>query len=230
MPQNAPEGLPPLLSDITRPVGSYHRWPCHRCGHTGRRSSVVCPHCEALPWTVDRDATARPEDTRAAAGDIAGWILKGGTELEIRSRGLLGNEHRFSTRTGFLGVLRRRFTSGADWLGADGHEWRIDRIGPLGKALFILHDGAIPIAAGQSRGFWRGAYQVWQGSRTFTLMPTGMTRRNYLLAVEDGPEVLRLRGGIIQPLRGIEILTELPVASLVIAAFLACRMRQGESE
>jgi len=160
-------------------------------------------------------------------------VLRPGVDLEVRGRGPLFVRHRLSTPTGFLGLLTRHLFSGADWLGGDGHEWRIDRIGILGMA-WILREGEKAIAAAEVRGIWqeltRGGFQMWQGKRTFVLTRTGLTRRSFLLAVEDGPEVLKIRGGLFDPLRQIEVLSEVPLATVVLAALLASRLRQGERE
>jgi hypothetical protein len=216
-------------------TGRWRRWPCPRCGHSGHRFSVVCPGCEGLPWTPPR-GEEKPSDGVASfstAEDgsplIAFQVLRPGVELEVRADGFFRKRYRFSTPAGFLGVLSRRFSAGADWLGADGREWRLDRMGVLGHA-YLLRDGHDPIAAGEARGMWHGSYRIWQGDRVFALTSTGLSGRTFLLAVEDGPEVLQIQGGFVEPLRKIEVLSEVPVATVVLAAYFACRKRQGEGE
>jgi hypothetical protein len=201
----------------------WKRWPCPHCGHEGRKFAVACPECESLPW---------PAEARTDLGQ-AGRILSPGVDLEIRGRKPLYLRHRLSTPTGFLGLLTRRLFAGADWLGADGHDWRIDRIGLLGMA-WILHQGPEAVAAAEVRGIWKEAshsgFQLWQENRIFVLSRTGLARRNFLLAVEDGPEVLTIHGGILNPLREVQVLSEVPLATVVLACFLACGLRQGERE
>jgi hypothetical protein len=205
----------------TRASLRWHRWPCPRCGHRGRQIRIVCPDCEALPWTVD------PSAPNAPSADVAAQVLRAGTELTIRREGLLPRRHRFSTPTGFLGVLTYRAFGGADWLGVDGREWRLGRVGLVNRTYLIL-DGPRAIAAAQGRGIFLVRYELWQGNRVYSLVRTGMTHRSFCLHVEDGPEVLRIRSGFVNPLRRVEVLSEVPIATVVLASYLVRRMRHGE--
>ena len=225
----------------------WKRWPCPRCGHRGRTIAIVCPECEALPWSVGPSgqpasgpsatgpsasgpSASEPPTTRGPAPGIAGQILRPGVELEVRREGFLPRRHRFSTPAGFLGVLTYRTFGGADWLGADGIEWRLGRVGLL-RRTYVLLAGATPIAAAEARGvLWQARYQIWQENRTYVLTHIGLTRHNFLLAVEDGPEVLRIQGGWINPLRRFEVLSEVPLATVVLAGYLGRRIRHGEGE
>jgi hypothetical protein len=160
-------------------------------------------------------------------------MVRPGTEIEVRSRGLVRTEFRFVTPIGFLGLLSRRFSGRGEWLGADGSEWTLDRIGFLGNA-YLLHDGSEAIVAAESppllREFFRGNFRVLFGDLTMRFFRTGLYRHSFLLAVEDGAEVLRIHGGWIDPLRRVEIIEEAPMALIVLAAYLACGLRQGEGE
>lgn len=211
-----------LLGD--RPATHWRRWPCPRCGHRGHAISIVCPECEALPWW--RQSGAAEEES----GRIAAQMLRPGVELEARRGGFLPRRHRFSTPMGFLGVLTYRVFGGADWMGADGHEWRMGRVSLLNRT-YVMLEGSKPLAAAQAKGlFWLGRYQLWHDNREYLLVRTGITGRNFLLAVEDGPEVLRIRGGLVNPLRRFEVLSEVSLATVILASYLARRMRHGEGE
>ncbi len=210
--------LPPVETAPT----AWKRWPCPKCGHKGR-FAVVCPSCESLPWV----GVAAGLDVPGAG--MPGRKLRAGTVVEAHKAGVFHTHHRLTVPEGFLGVLTRRLSGGAAWLGVNGREWRIDRAGLLGQA-WILRDGAIPVAAAESHGLWRPTHQVWQGERVFRLMGTGLTQRSFLLAVEDGPEVLRIHGGLFDPLHRIEVLSEATLATVVLTGFLVCGRRHGEGE
>jgi hypothetical protein len=214
--------LPPgLHHDVM--AARFRRWPCPSCGYESRRFLVTCPECGALPWPVGTEDEARP----------TGPLARAGTDIEVRSRGVLRNEFRFSTPTGFLGILSRRFTGRGEWLGADGSEWVLERFGLLGNA-YLLHDNTQAIAAAESpsllREFFRGNFRVLFADSTLRFFRTGLYRHSFLLAVEDGIEVLRIHGSWIDPLRRVEVLSEAPMALVVLAAYLACGLRQGEGE
>lgn len=215
----------PLPPGLHREVmtARFRRWPCRSCGYDSRRFALACPECNALPWHTGTEAVPRP----------AGPLLRPGTEIEVRSRGLVRTEFRFLTPAGFLGILSRRFSGRGEWLGADGSEWTLDRIGFLGNA-YLLHDGMEAIAAAEAppllREFFRGNFRILFGDGTLRFFRTGLYRHSFLLAVEDGAEVLRIHGGWIDPLRRVEILNEAPMALVVLAAYLACGLRQGEGE
>ncbi len=221
--------LPEHLA-LAEPERRWRRWPCPRCGHRGR-FAVVCPSCEALPWTAVPGPEAPPAASREGfqAPDIAARMLRPGTDLDVRGGGLFKTRHRFSTPEGFLGLLARRFSGGATWLGIDGREWRIQRPAVFGRS-WILRDATSPIAAAESRGFWHSGYQIWQQDRNYRLLGEGLSHRSFLLAIEDGPEVLHIHGGVLNPLRRIEVLAEVPIATAVLAGFLVCGLRQGEGE
>jgi hypothetical protein len=215
----------PLPPELQREVmaARFRRWPCRSCGFDSRRFALACPECGALPWHTGTEAVPRP----------AGPLLRPGTEIDVRSRGLVRTEFRFVTPAGFLGVLSRRFSGRGEWLGADGSEWNVDRIGLLGNA-YLLHDGVEAIAAAEAppllREFFRGNFRILFGDGTLRFFRTGLYRHSFLLAVEDGAEVLRIHGGWIDPLRRVEVLNEAPMALVVLAAYLACGLRQGEGE
>ncbi len=202
----------------------FRRWPCRSCGYDSRRFALECPECGALPWPAGSEPTPPPSP---------GPLIRAGTEIEVRSRGLVRTEFRFVTPAGFLGVLSRRFNGGGSWLGADGSEWAVDRIGLLGNA-YLLHDGSEAIAAAESspllREFFRGNFRVLIGDGTLRFFRTGLARHSFLLAVEDGVEVLRVHGGWIDPLRRIRMIRDTATALVVLAAYLACSLRQGEGE
>jgi hypothetical protein len=201
----------------------YKRWPCPNCAYDSRRFALTCPECGALPWPTGTGAEP------AAAGPI----LRAGTEIEVRSRGLVRTEFRFLTSAGFLGLLTRRFSGRGEWLGADGSEWAVERIGLLGNA-YLLHDGDHAIAAAEApqilREFFRGNFRVLFGDSTLRFFRTGLYRHSFLLAVEDGAEVMRIHGGWIDPLQRVEVLEEIPMAMVALTAYLACGLRQGEGE
>ena len=223
---------PPAGLSVGRQEFHWKRWPCARCGYRGRRISIICPGCEALPWTPGSSPAGgmlQPAGDGGTPG-IAGQILRPGVELEVRREGILPRRHRFSTPAGYLGVLTYRAFGGADWLGADGIEWSMGRVGLL-RRTYVLLAGSAAAAGAEAAGlFWLARYQIWQGNRTFVLTHTGVARHSFLLAVEDGPEVLRIRGGWINPLRTIEVLSEVPLATVVLAGYLARRIRHGEGE
>lgn len=196
------------------------RWPCHRCGHDDRRFTLVCPECEALPWREAPPITS-----------LAGRLLERGVTIEIKSEGWLRLKHRFSTLKGFLGSLTRRFFGGADWLGIDGREWRIARAAPLTRTRFLWDEGT-PVAAAQIDR-WRGAARLYQGDDRYVLRREGVLRSDYLLALDSGSEptpVARLHGGLLDPVRSIEVLQKTPVAILVLASYFASRLRSVETE
>lgn len=215
--------LPPRLQRDVMAV-RFRRWPCRDCGYDSRRFALACPDCGALPW---------PTGTEPGEPRPVGPVLRPGTEIEVRSRGILRTEFRFLTPAGFLGILSRRFSGRGEWLGADGSEWTVDRIGFLGNT-YLLHDNADAIAAAEAppllREFFQGNFRILFGEGTMRFFRTGLYRHSFLLAVEDGVEVLRIHGGWIDPLRRVEIVQETPMALVVLAAYLACGLRQGEGE
>lgn len=203
----------------------WKRWPCPACGFSALRFSVVCPRCEALPWSGSGEGEN--------LSTLARQTFRPGVQLETRGRRPLYRHHRMSTPTGFLGILSRRLFGGGEWLGVDGHEWRIDRIGPWGLA-WVLQEGGHALAAAETKGPWRellrGGWQIWEGDRSFSLVRAGLARHQFLLVVQDGPEVLRIQGGVVDPLRRIDVLADVNLATIVLAGFLACGLRQGENE
>jgi hypothetical protein len=215
----------PLPPDLHRDVmpPRFRRWPCASCGYDARRFALACPECGALPWPTGSEA----------APVSAAPALRPGAQIEVAARGLLRTEFRFSAPAGFLGLLARRFNGGGEWLGADGAEWTVDRIGVLGNA-YLLHDGTSAIAAAEApqllREFFRGNFRVLYGDLTLRFFRTGLYRHSFLLAVEDGAEILRVHGGWVDPLRRVEILAETSMALVVLSAYLACGLRQGEGE
>lgn len=214
------EPLPAFVAEeVSLSPRSWRRWPCPRCGHRDRRFAVLCPACEALPWD------GVPPDP----GAMADRIVAADTPMEVRGRGPFFARHRFSTSAGFLGVLSRRLTGGAHWLGADGGEWFLRRYSMLGR-FWVAHDGRRALAAAEALGAWRGAWRLWQGGQSFRLGRAGIARHNFILAIEDGPEILRIHGGLLNPLRRLEIPADVPLASVILASCLACGMRHGEGE
>jgi len=214
--------LPPGFgaeADVTR----WHRWPCRKCGHEGRGFSMSCPDCDALPWPLPAEGEALLETQ----------VIRAGTEIDVRAKGVVRTQLRFSTPTGFLGLLTRRFSGSGEWLGADGHEWLVERIGLLAQA-YILRDGANALAAAEAPGLlrelFRGSYRLMYAEQNWRFYRTGLARQGFVLALEDGPEAMRISGTIVDPLRKIELLAELPMAVVVLAAFLSCGLRQGEGE
>jgi hypothetical protein len=209
----------PSVSDPDDLAARWQRWPCHRCGHEERSFLLLCPECDALPW----------EQT-----DPSGKLSPpAGSEIEVRSRGLIRNQFRFSTPAGFLGVLSRRFSGGGDWLGVDGAEWRIERQGWLGFG-HILRHGSRALAGAEApglvRGLFRSDFELRQDSRSWRFHRTGLARSSFSLVGDDESEVLRLHGGLFDPLRRVEVLDPTPLPTLVLAAYLACGLRQGEGE
>lgn len=210
-------GTPPISDPA--PAGRWQRWPCPQCGYEGRRFELNCPECDAPPW--DEKSELAPPGPRV------------GSEVEVRSRGLVRHQFRFSTPSGFLGVLTRRFSGGGNWLGVDGREWRIDRMGLLGTA-HLLRDEDQAVAGADApsvmHGLFRGDHRILQGDRSWRLARTGLARHAFVLTDEGGAEVLRLRGGFLDPLRQVEVVTAAPMPVFVLASYLACGLRQGEGE
>lgn len=204
-------------SGTVDPGVRWKRWPCPKCGYTGRRFAVLCPECEARPWPAPLEG--------------AETLLKPGVHLEVRGRRPLFLEHRFSTSLGFLGLLTRRLFGGADWLGVDGREWICERVGPLGQAWILLEEDRI-LAAAEGKGSWAGlfglSWRIWYGQHEYTFARTGLAPHGFVVAVEDGPEILRIRGGVFNPLRSVEVVSELSLPTLLLASFLACGARQSE--
>jgi len=217
-----PEPVPASPSERTEQIESaavrWQRWPCRRCGHEDRGLALVCPECDALPWD---------ETTPLPRGPVAGSLI------EVRSRGLVRNQFRFRTPAGFLGVLSRRLSGGGEWLGVDGAEWRIDRVGLLGFAC-ILRAGNEAVAGAEApgllRGLFRGDFEVRQGRSVWRFVRTGLARHNFALVGDDDIEALRLSGGLFDPLRRVEVVEEIPLPALVLASYLSCSLRHGEGE
>lgn len=216
----APSGTPLSSLDASDPASMrWHRWPCHQCGHEERGFLLICPECDAPPWESAPPAvpTGPPP----------------GSTIDVRSRGLIRNQTRFSTPAGFLGVLSRRLSGGGDWLGMDGAEWRIDRQGWLGFA-YILRAGSRALAGAEAPGLMRGLFRsdfvLLQDTRTWRFRRTGMSRSNFVLLADNEDEVLHLTGGLFDPLRSIEVRAAVPLPTLVLTAYLACGLRNGEGE
>ena len=216
----APAGTSdPTLTDKEGGAIRWSRWPCRHCGHEERGFALLCPECDSPPW---------PEsEPTGPNGPPAG------SEIDVRTRGLVRNQFRFSTPLGFLGVLSRRPFGGGDWLGVDGAEWQIDRQGWLGFA-YLLRNGSQALAGAEApgilRGFFRSDFELRQGNRGWRFRRTGLARASFTLLAENDEEALRLHGGLFDPLRRVEIQASVPMATLVLASFLACGLRQGEGE
>jgi len=165
-------------------------------------------------------------------GAPSAGVRPGGT-VEVRSRGLVRHQFRFSTPNGFLGVLTRRFSGGGNWLGVDGNEWQIERMGLLGTS-HLLRDTERPLAGADApslmHGLFRGDHRILCGDQAWRLSRTGLARHAFVLSDEGGAEVLRLRGGLFDPLRQVEVLADAPMPVFVLASYLACGLRQGEGE
>lgn len=180
---------------------------------------MICPECDAPPW----------EETQPAGPTGP----SPGSTLSVRARGLVRNQFRFATPSGFLGVLSRRLSGGGDWLGVNGDEWQIDRQGWLGFA-YILRSGRRALAGAEApglmSGLFRSDFELLQDTRAWRFRRTGVARRSFVLVDENDEEALRLHGGFFDPLRTIEVQAEVPMPILVLTAYLACGLRQGEGE
>ncbi len=206
---------------------SWKRWPCPFCQHQGRFFRLLCPQCQALPWgpsEVRRDAT-RPALPYEAGK--AGLLLPADTELTIKGSGLFRLQQRFSTPSGFLGVLTRKMLGRAHWLGTDGHEWTIGPGGQISR-VSLLFDGDAPIAAAQAEPF-RGGYRLWQGTARFRFEREGLFRQSYTLSDDAGDPVLRIRTGFFSSEKAVEVLRPVPLASVVLSVYFLYRMKQTEA-
>jgi len=159
----------------------------------------------------------------------ADFMLRSGVDLQTRRDGALYRRHRFSTPSGFLGVLSYGLFSHAEWLGGDGREWRIQRAGAL-SGTFVLLEAGQPIAAARGRGFLRRSCRIWYGAATYTVRRTGFFRRRYRMETEDDQEIAVIQGGFVDPIKRVTISGEIALPALVMACYLARKMRKEDDE
>ena len=206
----------------------WKRWPCPFCQHSQRLFNLICPQCESLPWGPSE--SRRGDQKKPALPYEAGrgsLLLAPNQELSIRSSGLFRLEQRFSTPSGYLGVLSRRFFGRAQWLGTDGHEWRIGGAGQF-RRVALLFDGEQPIAAAQAEAF-RGGYRLWQGTERYRLERAGLFRHRYTLKNADDEEAFRIESGFLSPVRTVEISRPVALATVVLMVYFLTRMKQTET-
>lgn len=193
----------------------YRRWPCPKCQFSRVRFALICPSCEGLPW--DGLPEAKP------------WsLVRAGSQVEIRSVGWSRAKHRFSTSSGYLGTLTRKLFGHAEWFGVDGREAEIERPGALTRDHLLL-EGDRPVAAARIEHFRRGT-TIFHAGHRWSLSRTGMLRSDYLLKTETESSVAHLEGGLFAPVRKARIELDLPLPVLVLASYVAARLRQTEVE